>query len=123
MGDHKKVSTFGVKVSDSFTDFIGSWRGFFFHVLVITSWMAFNGLGVTSKYHFDPFPFIFLNLALSTEAAVGLCFILMSQNRQAIRDRSLSENIYVIDLETKLKLTEIVGRLDQMQGIETPDNE
>lgn len=105
---------FLMDLSDSITRFLGSWFGFGFHVLVICSWITFNTL---STKPFDPFPFIFLNLALSTEAAISACFILMSQNRAADRDRRTLEDSYVHNLEAKLSMAEIADKLDKIESL------
>jgi len=103
------------RLSDSITSFVGSWAGFIFHIFVIISWMSYNVLFPSKS--FDPFPFIFLNLALSTEAAISACFVLMSQNRAADRDRKTLEESYVANLETKLSLAEIADKLEKLESL------
>jgi len=115
-----KELTLGQKLSDKITNFIGSWRGFLLHIIIIGSWITFNSVSVTSLWHFDKFPFIFLNLALSTEAAIAACFILMSQNRQSDIDRKTLIDSYLTDLETKLLLQEIIERLDHVDEQKDP---
>lgn len=106
--------SFSVRTSEAIVSFIGSWKGFFTHIVVISSWVLYNVLGPRP---FDPFPFIFLNLALSTEAAISACFILMSQNRAAYRDRKTLEDSYVGHLETRLSLAELADKLDKMEAL------
>jgi len=100
-------------LSDNITNFVGSWKGFIFHAILIIAWVTFNTSG--SAYVFDPFPFIFLNLALSTEAAISACFVLMSQNRAADRDRKTLEESYVSNLENRLSVAEIADKLDKIE--------
>jgi len=106
---------FSHKLSDDITGFVGSWKGFVFHVILITSWMAFNTM--LPSLAFDPFPFIFLNLALSTEAAVSACFVLMSQNRAAERDRKTLDESYVSNLENRLSMAEVADKLDKLETL------
>lgn len=60
---------------------------------------------------FDPYPFIFLNLVLSTLAAVQAPVILMSQNRQAGRDRQAAEHDYRVNLRAELEIMRLHNRL------------
>ena len=109
-----KKQPISVRTSESIVSFIGSWKGFFTHVITISSWVLYNTF---SSNPFDPFPFIFLNLALSSEAAISACFILMSQNRAAYRDRKTLEDSYVGHLETRLSLAELADKLDKMEAL------
>lgn len=104
-----------VPVSDKVTGFLGSWKGFLFHVVVIASWVSYNTF--LPDRAFDPFPFIFLNLALSTEAAVSSCFVLMSQNRAVERDRKLLEESYIANLEGRLSFAELADKLDKIESL------
>jgi uncharacterized membrane protein len=86
-------SSFGEWLSDSISAFGGSWTFILIFIAVLGSWVLLN---ITAFFGaWDPFPFILLNLCLSTIAALQAPIILMSQNRQAQRDRLRSE----IDLE------------------------
>jgi len=110
-----KNQSFTIRTSEAVTKFIGSWKGFFFHATVILLWIGYNSL--YSDKAFDPFPFIFLNLALSTEAAISSCFILMSQNRSAERDRKTLEESYIANLEGRISFAEIADKLDKIENI------
>jgi uncharacterized membrane protein len=101
------------RLADSITGFLGSWKGFAFHVIIIGTWISLNTF--VDALRFDPFPFIFLNLALSTEAAISACFVLMSQNRAAAVDRRTLEDSYVHNLEAKLSMAELADKLDKIE--------
>jgi len=112
---HQRKKPLSISLADSITGFIGSWIGFAFHVLLIATWIIVNTC--FSSLAFDPFPFIFLNLALSSEAAISACFVLMSQNRAADRDRKTLEDSYVHNLEAKLSMAELADKLDKIESL------
>lgn len=75
----------GERIADVVTSGMGSWRFIIIQSVIVVIWMAANAWFLT--HPFDPFPYILLNLAFSTQAAYASPLILMSQNRQATRDR------------------------------------
>jgi uncharacterized membrane protein len=79
--EKKDDRTFGDRVADDVAEFAGSWKFIiiFFSMLIV--WIAFNSVELLTPYHFDPYPFILLNLILSFVAAFQAPFIMMSQNR------------------------------------------
>ncbi len=79
----------GARIADGVTGFLGSWRFIIFQTVVVLAWIAGN---VVLLFHFDPFPFILLNLAFSTQAAYAAPLILLAGNRAAIRDRLTLEH-------------------------------
>ena len=102
--------SFGDRVADKLTEFGGSWAfiGLFFFVL--GAWMAVNtfAFGVS---HFDEYPFILLNLLLSCLAAIQAPIIMMSQNRQADKDRLRAEHDYEINAKAEMEIEEIQREL------------
>jgi uncharacterized membrane protein len=77
----------------------GSWRFIFGFCGLLLGWMALNTLILAPVHHaFDPYPFIFLNLLLSMLAALQAPVIMMSQNRQAAKDRLGAANDYEVNL-------------------------
>jgi uncharacterized membrane protein len=64
---------------------------------------------------FDPYPFIFLNLILSTVAAIQAPVIMMSQNRQATKDRLNAEHDYVVNLRAELEIMRLHDKLDALR--------
>lgn len=79
----------GARVADRATAFIGSWPFVIIQTLIVVIWIAGN---VYLVFHFDPYPFILLNLAFSTQAAYAAPLILLASNRQSLRDRATLEH-------------------------------
>ena len=79
----------GARVADRVTDFLGSWTFIAIQTVIVIAWIAGN---VLLLFDFDPFPFILLNLAFSTQAAYAAPLILLAGNRQALRDRMTLEH-------------------------------
>lgn len=79
----------GARVADAVTGFMGSWTFIGLQTLIVVLWVAGN---LYLLFHFDPYPFIFLNLAFSTQAAYAAPLILLASNRSAIRDRMTLEH-------------------------------
>ena len=76
--------TIGVNLADSVANFVGSWKFIIWQTIILIIWMLIN---VENLVHFDPYPFILMNLLLSSQAAYATPMILMSGNRQAEKDR------------------------------------
>ena len=81
--------TFGERVADSAAGVVGSWRFIIIQTILVAIWIGFNawelGLG-----HFDPFPFVLLNLMFSVQAAYTGPILLLASNRQAATDRAMA---------------------------------
>jgi CRP/FNR family cyclic AMP-dependent transcriptional regulator len=112
-------STVGQRISDRVAAFGGSWPFIIIFAVVMGLWMGVNIIGLTK---FDPYPFIFLNLVLSTVAAIQAPIIMMSQNRQAAKDKLLAENDYQVNRKAELEISallrgqaEILARLAVME--------
>jgi uncharacterized membrane protein len=82
-------TTLGQRLADRIAQFGGSWAFIAGFLVFLSLWMALNVIGIVRAW--DPYPFILLNLCLSTLAALQAPLILMSQNRQADRDRERDE--------------------------------
>ena len=78
----------GVRIADGVTGFMGSWRFIVIQTVIVVIWIAGNAFLL---FHFDPYPFILLNLAFSTQAAYAAPLILLAQNRQEFRDKVVAE--------------------------------
>lgn len=105
----KYKRTFGQKAADKVTKWAGSWTfiiGFFIFLFL---WMSVNVLMWIKQW--DPYPFILLNLVLSCLAAIQAPIILMSQNRQAQRDRLKAEFDYRINKKAEKEIREIKNLL------------
>ncbi len=75
----------GARIADAVTGFLGSWRFIALQTVFVIAWVVANVYFLTNA--FDPYPFILLNLAFSTQAAYAAPLILLAQNRQDDRDR------------------------------------
>lgn len=104
--------TFGEKLSDLIAHFGGSWTFILSFLSIIGIWMLINVLGI-QKNNFDPYPFILLNLVLSCLAAIQAPVIMMSQNRQAEKDRMMADDEYRVNLKAELEIRHIHAKLDQ----------
>ncbi len=96
----------------------GSWSFIFGFGAALVLWMAINVALRPLGLAFDPFPFIFLNLLLSTLAAIQAPVIMMSQNRQASQDREAAEHDYVVNLRAELEVMRLHHKLDRMRDKE-----
>ena len=106
-------SSFGDKLSDRIAAFGGSWKFIIIFITILISWMLVNSVFFLWK-PFDPYPFILLNLFLSSLAAFQAPIIMMSQNRQAARDRLRSEYEYTINLKAELEIRHINEKVDHL---------
>ena len=80
----------GARIADRVTGFLGSWRFLILQTVLVALWLAGNAYLLTKP--FDPYPFILLNLAFSTQAAYAAPLILLAGNRAAQRDRMTLEH-------------------------------
>jgi uncharacterized membrane protein len=81
----------GARIADRVTGFLGSWRFIILQTVLVLAWIGTNIYHLLNV-HFDPYPFILLNLAFSTQAAYAAPLILLAGNRAAIRDRLTLEH-------------------------------
>lgn len=82
---HKESLSYGQRIADSVAKNMGSWRFIIIQTVLVLCWMSLNIFAYLN--HFDPYPFILLNLLFSTQAAYAAPIIMMAQNRQEDRDR------------------------------------
>jgi uncharacterized membrane protein len=97
--------TFGQRVADRVAAFGGSWPFIILFAAIMLGWI---GINVARMANFDPYPFILLNLVLSTLAAIQAPIIMMSQNRQSSKDKLLAENDYQVNLKAEMEITAIM---------------
>ena len=105
-------TTFGQRAADSVAQFVGSWKFIISFCAVFAIWIVVNLVLATKA--FDPFPFILLNLALSTIAAIQAPLIMMSQNRQEQKDRLRMENDFKVNLKAEIIIQDLHIKLDNM---------
>lgn len=109
-------ASWGDRLADRVAAVGGSWGFIIAFGVVLVVWAALNS-GIMQAFGFEPFdayPFIFLNLMLSMLAAVQAPVILMSQNRQAIKDRITARHDYEVNLRTQLEILRLSRRLDAL---------
>lgn len=112
--DYEERLTFGQRLADQIARFGGSWGFILLFMLVLAAWVLINTV-VLLRHPFDPYPFIFLNLILSMLAAVQAPVIMMSQNRQAEKDRIRGEHDYEVNLKAELEIMALHEKLDRMR--------
>jgi len=112
---------FWERLADKVAAVGGSWGFIFAFGAVLFGWMGVNLLLMTQKLAFDPYPFIFLNLILSMLAAIQAPVIMMSQNRQAARDRQAAEHDYIVNLRAELEIMRLHDKLDAVREQELLD--
>lgn len=105
--------TWGERLADQVAEGMGSWKFIIIQTLIVAAWMTGNVIGVV--YHWDPFPFILLNLLFSTQAAYAAPIIMMSQNRQADRDRAQATADYETNVRAKEEIEELQERLARIE--------
>lgn len=105
-------STFGQRMADRIAEWAGSWFFIILFIGIMALWVGVNGVLGTNA--FDPFPFILLNLGLSTLAALQAPVILMSQNRQAEKDRRVARNDYEVNLKNELEIADLHRKMDTL---------
>ncbi len=98
-------------IADRVVKFIGSWRFLVSQTCAMAVWVCLN---TVTPYKIDPFPFILLNLLLSTQAALLGPLILMSSNNQDKIDRKLNEDHYKLDLEESKNIAKISEAVEEL---------
>lgn len=111
--EHKDNLSFGSRLADSVATGMGSWRFIIIQTIIVAIWMALNF--VAFVYHWDPYPFILLNLLFSTQAAYAAPIIMMAQNRQNERDRMHAEADYQTNIEAKLEIEALTIKLNKLE--------
>ena len=104
--------TFGDRVSDRVSEVCGSWSFIIIFIIFLSFWVILNVVILTSENAIDPYPFILLNLVLSTISALQAPIIMMSQNRQAAKDSLRNQNDYRTDLKSELILETLHDQMD-----------
>jgi uncharacterized membrane protein len=110
---HVNLKELSIKLADKIAAFIGSWKFIIIQSSILTIWILVNAIGFV---HYDPFPFILLNLFLSFEAAYATPLILMSSTRQAEKDREHLLHDVELDLNSynlMLQLHEVLIQLKE----------
>lgn len=112
---NSRETTFSDHLADKFALFAGSWKFILIFTTFLTLWMVWNTTSLTKAAHFDAAPFILLNLILSFTAAFQAPFIIMSQNRQAIRDKHEAIVDFSINYKAELEIDDMQEHLHRLE--------
>jgi len=110
--EYEKKASVGDRLADSIASFMGSWKFIMIQSSVILSWMTLNV--VAFIHHWDPYPWILLNLIFSIQAAFSSPLIMMTQNRQEAKDRIRAENDYKVDKYSSEMVDVIDKKVDDL---------
>ncbi len=109
-------ASFGEKTADKVAAFGGSWTFILLFFAALVVWVSLNWLILWQRGGtFDPYPYILLNLFLSMLAAIQAPIILMSQNRQAHKDRLDAAHDYEVNLKAELEILSLHEKLDELR--------
>jgi uncharacterized membrane protein len=111
-----RYSSRGDRIADVVTAIVGSWRFIIIQSCLLTIWIILNITALI--FHWDPYPFILLNLALSFQAAYATPFILMSQNRQSTIDRENAQQDLDCDIKAEMEIELLHEKLDLLKDRE-----
>ncbi|HEY4195294.1 MAG TPA: DUF1003 domain-containing protein [Mucilaginibacter sp.] len=110
---HTEGMAFGQRLADSVATGMGSWRFIIIQTVIVAVWMILNVIAFID--HWDPYPYILLNLLFSTQAAYAAPIIMMAQNRQNDRDRAQADADYKTNCEAKEEIEELQKRLNAIE--------
>jgi uncharacterized membrane protein len=120
--EFEKGLTLGERLSDHIAAFGGSWTFIVIFLVAICCWIGLNtSLLFGWGQPFDPYPFILLNLFLSLIAAIQAPIIMMSQNRQAAKDRLQAGHDYEVNLKAEIEIMALHEKLDEMRNKDLAD--
>lgn len=111
---HANEQGMGDRIADSIARVGGSWTFIISFLIFLAAWTVLNTV-LLATGAFDPYPFIFLNLILSMLAALQAPVIMMSQNRQAMRDRIDAAHDYEVNLKAEIEIMALHEKLDELR--------
>ena len=111
---HQEGLTTSQRLADVLAMAMGSWKFIVAQTIIVVIWMSLNLVAYTHRW--DPFPFILLNLLFSTQAAYAAPIIMMSQNRQADRDRHQAQADYETNVAAKREIEELQRALTRLEN-------
>jgi uncharacterized membrane protein len=124
MAEHHEQLSLGQRVADRVAVAVGSWPFIIMQSILLALWMALNVyLALMEVRHpgflkaWDPYPFILLNLVLSFQAAYTGPVVMMSQNRQADKDRILAQHDYEINRRAEEEVEVIMDHLEHQDHL------
>ena len=107
-------TTFGQKAADRLTKYAGSWTFILGFIAFLVLWILINIYAWVNSW--DPYPFILLNLVLSCVAALQAPIILMSQNREAQKDRQRAEYDYAVNRRAEREIQAVKMQLNRIEN-------
>jgi uncharacterized membrane protein len=110
---HAETLKYGQKLADMVANGMGSWRFIILQTILVFLWMVLNIAAFIN--HWDPYPFILLNLLFSTQAAYAAPIIMMAQNRQNERDRTQATADYETNVEAKREIEVLQLKLNAIE--------
>jgi uncharacterized membrane protein len=114
--DPDRDFTFGERIAEKVARFIGSWKFILMQSAFFAIWITYNSLLILRIIHFDPYPFILLNLILSFQASFLSPMILMSQNRAEEKDRRRLHDAYNLVVRIDKMLADISVKIAAKNG-------
>jgi uncharacterized membrane protein len=117
--EHDQSLTIGEKLADRVASFGGSWTFMILFAGVLLAWVVLNSFMLAKA--FDPYPYILLNLFLSMLASIQAPIIMMSQNRQAAKDRLDAAHDYEVNLKAEIEIMALHEKLDEMRSKDLGD--
>jgi uncharacterized membrane protein len=113
----EEARSFGERLSDRIAAFGGSWTFILLFAGAFIAWILVNTvfLAGAGREAFDPYPFILLNLFLSLVAAIQAPIIMMSQNRQAAKDRLQASHDYEVNLKAEVEIMALHEKMDELR--------
>lgn len=110
-------TTYWQRLADLLAQVVGSWPFIFSFLFLLFGWMILNTMILSrGSLEFDAYPYILLNLVLSTLASIQAPIIMMSQNRQTEKDRITSANNFEVNLKTELAIQQLHEKVDKLLG-------
>src|SRR5438876_6271044 len=105
--------TMGQRIADRVAETMGSWTFIIIQSTILLAWIILNVVAYMN--HWDPYPFILLNLGLSFQAAYAAPIIMMSQNRQAEKDRLQTKNDYEVDMKAEMEIMQLHEKFNELR--------
>jgi len=112
--EHDETISLGQRIADMIADFSGSLAFLIMNLAVFVFWILANTVG-PAIWHYDPYPFQFLTMAVSLEAIFLSIFVLISQNRQAAKDRIKADLDYQVNVKTELELSAMAEHIRDIE--------
>ena len=110
---HQESRSPGERIADIVANGMGSWTFIIWQTILVIVWMGLNLVGIIN--HWDPYPFILLNLLFSTQAAYAAPIIMMAQNRQNNRDRIQAMEDFKTNVDAKKEIEQLQKRLNAIE--------